>query len=116
LRAFEVEALCERVLSRLQKNVTRPLDAGTVLVASRLTVCDVIELHARHGVGVVLAGAADSSRAGAAAASALGIPVLAGVAEIYRWAADGDRALIDGEQGTVVVNPSRIDIVAHRRR
>ena len=115
-RALEVEALCQRVLSRLApaSRALRPLGPGTVLVASRLTVCDAIELSARYGVGVILAHGKESSLAGIEVASALKLPVVAGVEEIYRWAADGDRALIDGEKGTVVVNPSRIDVIAHR--
>lgn len=113
-RALEVEALCLRVMARVgaPKPATPP---GCVLVSSRLTVCDAIELGASHGVAVALAGSAEGSP-GVAVACALGLPVVASVTELFRWIADGDRALINGEAGTVTINPSRVDIAAHRRR
>jgi phosphoenolpyruvate-protein kinase (PTS system EI component) len=86
-----------------------------VLVASRLTVCDAIELGAAHGVAAALAGPAHASP-GVAVACALGLPVVAQVRELFRWCADGDRALIKGEEGEVILNPSRVDVAAHRRR
>jgi signal transduction protein with GAF and PtsI domain len=113
-RALEVEALCLRVINRMHESAA-PLPAGCVLVAARLTVCDAIELGAAHGVGAALAGPADGSP-GVAVACALGLPVVASVRELFRWVADGDRALIKGEEGTVTLNPSRVDVAAHRRR
>jgi phosphotransferase system enzyme I (PtsP) len=113
-RALEVEALCQRVMNRLHGPRAK-LPAGCVLVASRLTVCDAIELGAAHGVAAALAGPANASP-GVAVACALGLPVVAQVRELFRWCADGDRALIKGEEGEVILNPSRVDVAAHRRR
>ena len=42
--------------------------------------------------------------------------LLSGVTELFRWVADGDRALLDGGAGTLIVNPSRVDVAAHRKR
>jgi phosphoenolpyruvate-protein kinase (PTS system EI component) len=113
-RAFEVEALCLRVMNRLTGPGSK-LPAGCVLVASRLTVCDAIELGAAHGVAAALTGPADGSP-GVAVACALGLPVVAAVRELFRWAADGDRALVKGAEGEVILNPSRVDVAEHRRR
>jgi phosphotransferase system enzyme I (PtsP) len=113
-RALEVEALCLRVMARLH-GPKPSIPPGCVLVASRLTVADALELGAAHGVAVVLAASAEGSP-GVAVACALGLPVVASVNELFRWAADGDRALINGEEGTVILNPSRVDVAAHRRR
>jgi phosphotransferase system enzyme I (PtsP) len=113
-RALEVEALCMRVLLRL--STPRPrLEPGAVLCTSRLTVCDAIELAESHGSAVVLAGARESSP-GVPVALALGLPVVGVVKELFRWVADGDRALVDGAQGVVTVNPSRVDVAEFRRR
>jgi phosphotransferase system, enzyme I, PtsP len=112
-RALEVEALCLRVLGKLGTSPT-PLQPGAILVAARMTICDAIELEAAHGSGAVLSGPATASP-GLAVAVALGLPVVAGVSELFRWVADGDRALLDGAAGTVIVNPSRLDVAAHRR-
>jgi phosphotransferase system enzyme I (PtsP) len=115
-RALEVEALCLRVMARVgAEEAGRPVSAGCVLVASRLTVCDALELGAGHGVAALLAGPAENSP-GLAVACALGMPVVASVSELFRWAADGDRALIHGEDGTVILNPSSVDVANHRRR
>lgn len=113
-RALEVEALCLRVLNRLGPSSARLLP-GAVLAAARLTVCDVVELRAGHGAGAVLAAPPEASP-GLALAAALGLPVVAGVGELFRWVADGDRVLVDGDGGALTVNPSRVDVAAHRRR
>ena len=113
-RAHEVEALCLRVLNRLGAPASK-LPPGSVLAAGRLTVCDVIELRAGHAVGAVLSSPAAASP-GLAVAVALGLPVVAGVTELFRWVSDGDRVLVDGDSGSVIVNPSRVDVAAHRKR
>ena len=53
---------------------------------------------------------------GSAAAGLVGTPVVAGVTELFRWVADGDRVLVDGDVGSVTVNPSRVDVAALHRR
>lgn len=113
-RALEVEALCLRVLNRLGAPSGK-LPPGSVLVASRLTVCDAIELRAGHAAGVILSAPAAASP-GLGTAVALGLPVVAGVSELFRWVSDGDRVLVDGDAGSVIVNPSRVDVAAHRKR
>ena len=59
---------------------------------------------------------APTSSPGLAVAVALGLPVVAGVGELFRWVSDGDRVLVDGDGGSVIVNPSRVDVAAHRKR
>jgi phosphotransferase system enzyme I (PtsP) len=113
-RALEVEALCLRVLNRLGAPGAK-LPPGSVLVASRLTVCDAIELRAGHGAGAILS-APPAASPGLAVAVALGLPVVAGVSELFRWVSDGDRVLVDGDAGSAIVNPSRVDVAAHRKR
>jgi phosphotransferase system enzyme I (PtsP) len=113
-RALEVEALCLRVLNKLGAPSSK-LPPGAILAAARMTICDAIELRAAHGSGAVLSGPASASP-GLAVAVALGLPVVSGVTELFRWVADGDRALLDGAAGTMIVNPSRVDVAAHRKR
>lgn len=114
-RAVEVEALCRRARARLSQPPRRRLAPGAILLASRLTVCDAIELGAGHGVGVALAGRAGASP-GVPLARALRLPVLADVGDLFRWAADGDRALLNADSGTLILNPSAVDVAAHRAR
>jgi phosphotransferase system enzyme I (PtsP) len=113
-RALEVEALCLRVLNRLGAPATK-LPPGSVLAAARLTVCDAIELRAGHAAGAVLS-APTAASPGLGVAVALCLPVVAGVGELFRWVSDGDRVLVDGDSGSLTVNPSRVDVAAHRKR
>jgi phosphotransferase system enzyme I (PtsP) len=113
-RALEVEALCLRVLNRLGAPAAK-LPPGSVLAAGRLTVCDAIELRAGHAAGAVLSAPTVASP-GLGVAVALCLPVVAGVGELFRWVSDGDRVLVDGDAGNVIVNPSRVDVAAHRKR
>jgi phosphotransferase system enzyme I (PtsP) len=113
-RALEVEALCLRVLNRLGAPHGK-MPPGSVLAAARLTVCDAIELRAWHAAGAVLS-APTAASPGLGVAVALQLPVVAGVGELFRWVSDGDRVLVDGDGGTLTVNPSRVDVAAHRKR
>ncbi len=113
-RAHELEALCARLLARLGGDGAQP-PPGRIHVGRRLTVFEAVELAATHGAGAALAAPAESSP-GVAVARALGLPVVCDVRALYTWIADGDRVLLDGDIGTVLLNPSRVDVAAHRRR
>jgi len=113
-RALEVEALCQRVMARLS-DAPRAIPPGAVLCASKLTVVDAVELAAAHGVAVALSSKHEDSP-GIAVAIALGLPVVVGLSELFRWVADGDRALVNAADGALTVNPSSVDVAQHRRR
>ena len=117
-RAVELETLSDRILQRLATStdiphVEAPL-AGRIHAASRLTVFEAVELGRGHCAGCALSGPASASP-GVDVARALGIPVACDVRALFRWAQDGDRALVDGDAGTVLLNPSRADVAALRR-
>ena len=78
-------------------------------------MCDAIELRAGHAAGAILS-APTAASPGLGVAVALGLPVVAGVTELFRWVSDGDRVLVDGDGGNVTVNPSRVDVAAYRAR
>ena len=123
-RGIELEGLCGRMLARLAGDSHSLVSSGAsssladqpgaILVAGRVTLFEVIELARHHGSGIALAGHAHAST-GLVAARALGLPVVCDVRSLYRWASEGDRALVDGDTGVVVLNPSRTDVAAHRR-
>jgi phosphotransferase system enzyme I (PtsP) len=112
-RAFELEGLASRILARLAGDAAA-LEPGRVLVAARLTGLEAVELASAHGAGAALSGPASASP-GVAVARALGLPVVCDVRALFQWAADGDRALVDGEAGTVVINPSRAEVAQYRK-
>ena len=109
-RAIEVEALGWRVTAKLQAR-DQTLRPGAVLCASRVAVCDVLELAAAHGVGIVLDQEAAPSTMGVC--KALRLPLMVEVRELFRWVADGDRLLFADQR--VIVNPSQIAEADYRR-
>jgi phosphoenolpyruvate-protein kinase (PTS system EI component) len=112
-RALEVEALGLRVCARLSGR-RGALSAGAILCATRVTACDVLELAAHHGVGLLIEGPAQRSP-GLPIALALRMPVLCEVGELFRWVSDRDRLLLRADDGIAVLNPSRVDVAAFRR-
>jgi signal transduction protein with GAF and PtsI domain len=116
-RAVEMETLSGRILQLLATAAGTPAPTpppGRVHAAERLTVFEAVELARSHGVACVLAGSAAASP-GVDVARALGLPVVCDVRTLFRWAQDDDRALVDGDAGTVLLNPSRADVAALRR-
>lgn len=112
-RALEVEALGLRVCARLDGRQSA-FQPGAVLCAARVTACDVLELAAHHGVGILIEGTAQASP-GLPIALALRLPALCGIGELFRWVGDGDRVLLRADEGVAVLNPSRVDVAAFRR-
>ena len=63
--------------------------------------------------GVCATDAADST--GTALLTALGMPVVSGVRQIFEAAAQGARVALDGETGEVIVNPSATQAAEWKR-
>jgi phosphotransferase system enzyme I (PtsP) len=42
------------------------------------------------------------------------VPSVTGVEGLFRWASDGDVALVDADHGLFVINPSKSEIAALR--
>ena len=62
----------------------------------------------------MLAQPADASP-GIEVARALGLPVVCDVRGLFRWAHEGDRVLVDGSAGSLLINPPRAEVSALRR-
>ena len=85
------------------------LPSKAVLIGDRLTVYDLL-VTARHRPSAIALGDAGSGARTRALAALLGVPCVTGVQGLFRWAADGDLALVDGDHGLVVLNPSKADV------
>ena len=46
----------------------------------------------------------------------MGVPAIIDVQGLFRWASDGDVALVDADHGLFVINPSKSEIAAVRKR
>lgn len=104
-RAADIEDLAERLLAALDEGAPLPsLPPGAILLARRLGPANLLEWHARGITGVVVE---EASAAGHAAiiARALGLPALGGVADLIDAAEAGDIAILDGEDGQLILRP-----------
>ena len=48
----------------------------------------------------------------------MNVPAVADVKGLFRWASDGDIALLDGDHGLLVINPTKSEVASlreHRR-
>ena len=104
-RLADMEDLAGRLLAALDGGQEVPaIPRGAILLARRLGPAQLLEWHAR-GIGGVLI--EDGSAAGHAAilARALGLPALGGVRGVMDAAEDGDVAVLDADEGLVILRP-----------
>jgi phosphoenolpyruvate--protein phosphotransferase (EC 2.7.3.9) len=106
-RADDLRDIRDRLLRSLLGVETvdlSSLPAGTVLLAERLTPSDTAELDPDAVAGIATVTGGRTSHA-AIIARSLAIPAVVGVGEALNGVDDGEDVLVDGEAGTVVVDP-----------
>ena len=107
-RGRDVEDLCEALTMLAAHDPRVEVRPKAVLLGDRLTVYDLI-VTVRHRPAAIALGDAGGGRTRSLAAL-LGVPCVTGVQGLFRWAADGDLAIVDGDHGLVVLNPSKADV------
>jgi phosphotransferase system enzyme I (PtsP) len=108
-RARDIEDLCDAMTMLAAADPRAELPAKCVVIGDRLTVYDLL-ITSRHRPAAIALGEAGSGARTRSLAALLGVPCVTGVQGIFRWAADGDVALVDGDHGLVVLNPSKADV------
>ncbi|HEY5299943.1 MAG TPA: putative PEP-binding protein [Acetobacteraceae bacterium] len=104
-RLADLEDLAGRLLAELEGDGVRaPTPPGAILLARRLGPAELLDWHARGIVGVAIE---EGSPAGHAAivARALGLPALGGVRGLVAAADAGEEAVLDGDEGTLILRP-----------
>ncbi len=104
-RLADMEDLAGRLLAALDGGQELPaIPRGAILLARRLGPAQLLEWHARGIGGVVIE---EGSAAGHAAilARALGLPALGGVRGVMEAISDGDEAVMDADDGLVILRP-----------
>lgn len=126
-RARDVEDLCEALAMLAegdrgrssgggeQPSLTRGADLPTkaVLIGDGLTVFDLLVSSRAQPVGIALTDRAQSPRT-KTLLELMGVPSIVDVRGLFRWASDGDLALLDGDHGLLVLNPSKSEIASIR--
>ncbi|HEY0628496.1 MAG TPA: phosphoenolpyruvate--protein phosphotransferase, partial [Sphingomicrobium sp.] len=109
-RMHDLEDLSNRLLrivsGRMGTAAQTGLAKDAILIAKNLGPAELLEYDRRRLKGVVLEEGSLTAHM-TIVARAMGVPVVGRVADIRHIANEGDMILVDGDNGTVVVRPSR---------
>lgn len=112
-RARDVEDLCDALVMLAVADKRAELPTKAVLVGDALSVFDLLISARAHPVGVAL-----TDRGGGPRTRTLlrlfDVPAIVGIEGLFRWASDGDVALVDADHGLLVINPSKGEVAALR--
>ena len=113
-RAVDVEAFLGAVAHRLSGLEAVRFRRGELVVGVHLPGLSALRAWSQGAIGSVCAAEASAST-GVALLTALGLPVVCGVKQIFQCVANGDRLAVDGETGEVIVNPTAAQSAGWRR-
>ncbi len=107
-RMQDIREVGMRLLRNLMKAPTTGFDhvpEGTIVIAEDVTPADAALMDPARirGFGAALGGAEGHT---AIMARSLGLPAVLGVTDILRIVKSGDRVIVDGGKGLIIVNPS----------
>jgi phosphotransferase system enzyme I (PtsP) len=112
-RAHDIEDLCDALTMLAQRERRPELPTKAMLVGDRLTVYDVLVSARAQPAGVALSERATGPRT-AVLLALLGRPAVVEVHGLFRWASDGDVALLDADHGLLILNPSKGEVASLR--
>jgi len=114
-RARDIEDLCDALTMLAASDKRAELPAKAVLIGDALSVFDVLVSSRAHPVAVVLTERSSGPRT-RALLELMSVASVVDVQGLFRWASDGDVALVDANHGLFVINPSKSEIAAVRER
>jgi phosphoenolpyruvate-protein phosphotransferase (PTS system enzyme I) len=117
-RASDVREVGNRILRNLTQTVYeafKNLPAGSIVVAEELTPADTALLDPKkiEGFATALGGKEGHT---AIMARSLGLPAVLGIPDLLTFARTGQRVIVDGHAGRVILNPSSARIEEYERR
>ena len=107
-RAGDIRDVAQRVLRNLLGEAAQQLGAlaeQRVVVANDITPSDAAGINRSSAIGIVTDSGSKTSHAVIVARS-LRVPAVVGVRDLTGRVANGDRVLVDGYEGIVIVHPS----------
>lgn len=108
-RINDVETVIEKILRTLtgeHHEIIAPEEGMTVIAAHDLTPADILQMDRSHVVGLVTEVGGRTSHA-SILARAFGLPAVTGVEGFTALVPDGAAVIVDGLNGSVMVNPDR---------
>jgi phosphotransferase system, enzyme I, PtsP len=112
-RARDVEDLCDALVMLAATDKRAELPNKALLVGDQLTVFDLLISARAHPVGVALTDRASGPRT-RTLLKLLDVPAIVGVEGLFKWASDGDVAVLDADHGLFVINPSKSEVASLR--
>ena len=104
-RLADLEDMAGRLLTTLTGDSPRPpVPPGAILLTRRLGPAELLDWHAA-GIGGIAIEEASAGGHAAILARALGIPAIGGTRGMLDTAEPGDEAVIDGDDGQLVLRP-----------
>lgn len=113
-RAKDVEDLCDALSMLAAADKRAELPSKSILVGDGLSVFDLLISARTHPVGVALTERSAGPRT-RTLIELFGVPAIVDVQGLFRWASDGDVAMIDADHGLLVINPSKSEMAAMRQ-
>jgi phosphotransferase system enzyme I (PtsP) len=113
-RARDVEDLCDALTMLAGADRRLSVPSRAILLGDTLTVFDVLVTARSHPVGIALSERGAGPRT-QALLRLMDVPAVADVKGLFRWASDGDVALLDGDHGLLVINPSKSEMASLRQ-
>jgi phosphotransferase system enzyme I (PtsP) len=114
-RARDVEDLCDAMTMLVDDEKRSALPSKAILLGDTLTVFDLLVSARSQPAGIALSERASGPRT-RALLKLMSVPAVADVQGLFRWASDGDIALLDGDHGLLVINPSKSEMASLRER
>jgi phosphotransferase system enzyme I (PtsP) len=112
-RARDVEDLCDALTMLAGADKRSAVPTRAILLGDALTVFDLLVTARSMPAGVALSERAAGPRT-RALLKLMNVPAVADVKGLFRWASDGDIALLDGDHGLLVINPSKSEVASLR--
>jgi phosphotransferase system enzyme I (PtsP) len=113
-RARDVEDLCDALTMLAGADRRLSVPSKAILLGDTLTVFDVLVTARSHPVAIALSERASGPRT-RALLHLMDVPAVSDVKGLFRWASDGDVALLDGDHGLLVINPSKSEMASLRQ-
>jgi len=116
-RVADIRDVTKRILNHLmfrERFTLSDLESEVVLVAHNLLPSDIIAMNKRMVKALVLDGGGKTSHA-AILARAFEIPAVLGVAAATRNVRNGDRVVVDGRKGRVVIEPDESTLIRYEQ-
>ncbi len=117
-RADDIADLSNRIVQNLTGHNAHQLSdlpSNTVVVAKQLLPSDTIHLS-RSSVSAIIVERGGSTSHAAIITRELGIPAVSGIKNIPQYLQNGETVLVDGMQGTVIIEPDEAQKKAFHRR